>query len=225
VGKLLFDLVSIDIDGTLTRESGWRFLADRLGRLKEFGDQNATYTSGKESEDDHLRALLSLASGLPLARVEAWIEATPKLSGIAEAVGAIRDLGAIPVLLSHNPGYVSEWYARTFGFADWDGTSQRPDPEVWDGIVRPPGRIRADKRGGLKRLLARHRTVPGRVAHVGDGLADAAIFPLVGFGVAVNTTLPAVASCADVSLDISDLRGILPPLRSAVPRSVPETFL
>jgi phosphoserine phosphatase len=220
-----FGLVAIDIDGTLTIESGWRWYAERLGRLDEYEAADAAYRSGKVSENVHLRSLLALVAGTPITRFEEWMEATPKLSGITETVDQIREWGAIPVLLSHNPGYVSEWYARRFGFDDWDGTSDRPQPEVVEGAIGPPGEIVADKPGGLARLLARHPTRPSRAAHVGDGLADAAIFPRVGFGIALNSSLPEVIQSADISLDLSDLRGILESLRTARVRAVPEHIL
>ena len=225
MGAFPFDLVLIDIDGTMTRESGWKFFARQLGRSSDYDATNEAFLAGKETEDEHLRGLLELVEGTPLSRLEAFMEETPKLSGISETVAALRARGAVAALLSHNPGYVSRWYCRRFGFEDWDGTTDRPDPEVVDGFIGPPGSIRGDKSGGLARLLARHPTPRNRVAHVGDGTADAAVFPKLGFGIALNSLLPEVDRAADVALKLDDLRGILGPLDSARPRAVPEMDL
>ncbi|MCI4358688.1 MAG: haloacid dehalogenase-like hydrolase [Thermoplasmata archaeon] len=223
--RLPFDLVTVDIDGTLTLESGWKFFAEELARSDRYADLNDEYLAGAESENVHLRRLLTIAEGIPLLRLEGLMEATPKLKRIEETVRSLKEAGAHPVLLSHNPGYVSEWYARRFGFEDWDGTSHRSSPEVIDGVVGPPGEIVADKPGGLKRLVGRYATSPGRVAHVGDGPPDATIFQRVGFGVAMNATLPEVARAANASLRTSDFGAILEALRTAHPRPVPAITL
>ncbi|HEV2520525.1 MAG TPA: HAD family hydrolase [Thermoplasmata archaeon] len=225
MAELPFDLVTVDIDGTLTIESGWRFFARRRDKVGEYDATNLRYLDGKESEDVHLRGLLRIVEGVPISRVEAWMEETPKLLGIREAVGTLRAMGATVALLSHNPGYVSDWYARRFGFEDWDGTSDRPEPEVVDGVVGPPGGIRADKIGGLRRLLERHPTAPTRVAHLGDAWADAQVFPRVGFGIAINSTSIETIRAADLSIRILDLREVVEPLRTAHPRSGPELTL
>ncbi len=220
--KFPFDLVTIDIDGTLTIESGWRYFARRLGREAQYGATEAPYRAGQESEDRHLRDLLELVDGVSLGRVETLMEETPKLSGISEAVQELKSLGATVALLSHNPGYVSEWYVRRFGFEDWDGTKDRPVPEVAHGIIGSPGSISADKPGGLTRLLRRHPAPRSRVAHVGDSTADAAVFPLIGYGIALNALLPGVDRAADAALHVTDLRAVVPVLAAAHPRSVPN---
>ncbi len=212
-------MVSIDVDGTLTTVHGWRFIAERLGRTAEFERTNAAFFAHREDEDEHLRHLLGAATGLPLSRLVPLLEATPKLTGISEAVRELVSLGLRPVLLTHNPHYIGRWYAERFGFVDWDGTSAGPDPEVDGGVIRPPGAIRADKIGGLARLMGRAGIRdPREVAHAGDGWADATIFPRVGFGIAVNSELPEVDRAADAVLRITDLRPLVGTLRSATPR-------
>jgi phosphoserine phosphatase len=219
VDEFPYRLVTIDIDGTLTIGHGWQFLAERLGRRAMYEETNRAFHEGRESEEDHLRRLLHLAEGEPLARIEELLEETPKIAGISETVQAIRALGATPALLSHNPGYVTSWYAKRFGFARWDGTSDRPRPEVVDGKVAAPGRIRPDKPGGLARLLAALKVPAARAIHIGDGEADAVVFPLVGFGIALNSTIPAVERSADLSLHLTDLRQLLPALPTTLRRS------
>ena len=220
-----FRLVSLDLDGTLTAVHGWRFLARELGKEPEYERANALFFSGERSEDEHLRTLLGLAEGVPIARIEEILERTPKISGITQAVRTLRDRGVLPVLLTHNPGYVCEWYARRFGFVDWDGTTDRTAPEVVGGVVRGPGGIRADKPRGLARLLDRHGLEAGQAAHAGDGRADAEIFPRVGFGIAVNSPLPDVERAADVALRITDLRRLVARLAEATPRNPTRSVL
>jgi phosphoserine phosphatase len=221
VSSFPFRLVSFDIDGTLTRGHGWRFLAEQLGRLPEYDATDARYHRHTETEDEHLRRLLLIARGTPIGRIEGILEATPKLSGIAETVQEVQRRGAVPVLLSHNPRYVCEWYARRFGFAAWDGMRDGDAPEVVDGIVQPPGPVRVGKVAGLARLLDRFHVSPREAVHVGDGWADAELFPRVGLGVALTSLLPEVNGAADVVLKLDDLRELLAVLDLARPKSPP----
>jgi phosphoserine phosphatase len=218
MSEFAYRLVSFDIDGTLTAGHGWRFLAEKLGRLDEFEATDADYHAHRQSEDDHLRRLLAIARGIPLERVEAVLEVTPKIDGIAETVSALKERGAVPVLLSHNPRYVCAWYARRFGFLGWDGMDDGGTPEVAHGIVQEPGRVRTGKVAGLGRLLGRFGVPAGSAAHLGDGWADAELFPLVGLGIALNSRLAEVNRAADVALQLRDLREVLPVLDRTPPK-------
>lgn len=208
-------LVTVDIDGTLTTVHGWRVLAERRGRLAEYDRTNQRFFRHEIGEDEHLQDLLELAVGMREDELRAVLESTPKLSGIAEAVGALQARGTRVALLTHNPGYVCEWYRDRFGFDAFEGT---PGAELDDGRVGPVGSVHADKRSGLERLTRRLEISPDATVHVGDGWADAALFRSVGAGVALNSRLPEVRAAADVVLDTGDLR----PLVDAVARLRPR---
>ncbi len=208
-----WELVTFDIDGTLTTVHGWRVLAERVGRLEEYERTNRGYLAGKVGEDQHLSDLLRLADGLNVPEVEAILEATPRVDGIAEAVRAWHDEGTRVAILSHNPDYVCAWYAREFGFDGFAGTTV---PAPGNGRLLLPAGVRANKSSGLEELLHRWHLTPRTVAHVGDGWADAAIFPRVGAGVALNSRLPEVERAADLALHLTDLRP-LPGLVDGIP--------
>ena len=95
-------------------------------------------------------------------------------------------------------------------------------PEVVDGIIGAPGSISTDKPGGIARLIRRHPAPRSRVVHIGDSTPDAAVFPLIGFGIAMNSPLPEVDRVADAALHVTDLRAVIPILESAHPRKVPD---
>jgi phosphoserine phosphatase len=215
-----FRLVTIDVDGTLTRVHGWRVIARAFGQEAAFDATNRRFFAHEISEDDHLRNLLDLAVGRTVEDVEQVLEATPLVDGIGETVAQLHARGARVALLSHNPAYVVDWYRRRFGFDDAEGT---------DGIwvqghqIVDGGPIRADKRTGLGRLEARQRARPSEVAHIGDGWADAALFPFVGAGIAFNSILPDVERAADVALRGTSITAIVPVLERLRPRAVVES--
>ena len=78
--------------------------------------------------------------------------------------------------------------------------------------------IRTDKAGGLGALTERFGVTPSSVVHVGDGGADAAVFPQVGRGVALNAHLPEVERAADLVLRSDDFRAVAAAVLGLGPR-------
>jgi len=210
-------LVTFDIDGTLTQGHGWRFLAERTGRLDAYRESNRRFLARETGEDAHLRELLDLAVGLTRPEVAAILEATPRIGRIAEGVAALRARGSRVALLSHNPEYVCAWYRDRFGFDDAAGTR---GTAFVGGRIAPYGAVHASKLDGLAGLLDRAGATRGETAHVGDGWADAVVFRRVGGGVALNSALPEVRAAADLALSIGTLPEIVDPLAALSPRRV-----
>lgn len=208
-------LVSFDIDGTLTRGHGWRFVAEATGQSAAFEATNGRFHRGEIGEAEHLTNLLNLAAGRTPEEVLDLVRRAPKIGGIRPTVAALHHAGCRTALLSHNPEYVCRWYATEFGFDDFEGTA---GTRIEGDRIQPYPIARPDKVAGLGRLLERARTEPRRAAHVGDGQADLAVFARVGAGVALNAELPEVRSRADLALDSDDLRDLLDPLSRLVAR-------
>ncbi len=208
-------LVTFDIDGTLTTIHGWELFARRTGRLDEYREANRRLHDHLTGEDEHLEELLDLAVGLDRTEVESVLASTPRIAGIPETIERFHALGAKVALLTHNPDYVCDWYRTRFGFDDAEGVEGH---FLEADHVVASGPVRADKRGGLERLLHRLRTAAAQVAHVGDSWPDAQIFPRVGAGVAVNSSNPQVEQAADLALHLTDLRPLVPSLSALTPR-------
>jgi phosphoserine phosphatase len=209
-------LVTVDIDGTLTRGHGWRAIADAFGSLPIFEETTRRFHAHEIGEDEHLSNLLNLAVGHTVDEVEAVVERTPKLAGIREGVGRLHDFGSRVALLSHNPTYVTKYYRREFGFDDDEGVDAQA---IVLGRIGPPTGVRADKSGGLRALIARARVGARDVVHLGDSYADAALFPLIGGGVALNSRLEPVRAAADLILSADDFRRVVDALGRLTPRS------
>lgn len=212
-----YRLVTFDLDGTLTRGHGWEIIAESAGRRDEYRRINRRFLAQEVGEDEHLRELLDLAVGLSLDRVHELLSATRRVDGIRSTIAALHERGAVAALLTHNPTYVCDWYVRAFGFDDAEGTD---GVQVRDGRIAPCGPIRADKSTGLARLLSRHGARPGEASHVGDGWADARIFPQVGAGIAFNSRHPEVDRAADAALHGNDLTEVVRTLDRLEPRAV-----
>lgn len=215
-GPARWPLVTVDVDGTLTTVHGWRAIARHLGRAAEFDRTQRRFFAKEIGEDEHLKDMLAIAEGSSLAAVEAALEATPRLRRISEGIAAFHHRRSRIALLSHNPAYVCDWYRRRFGFDDYEGTGTQ---EVVNGIIGRAGCVRADKPAGLKALLARTGVSAAQVVHIGDGWADAALFPLVGRGVALNSSLPEVERAADLVLRTDDFEEVALAVEALPPRA------
>jgi len=199
-------LVTVDIDGTLTVGHGWRPIAEAFGGLPAFEESNRRFFAGEIGEDAHLTNLLRITTGRTVAEVEAVLGATPKLDGIPQGIAALHQRGVRVDLLTHNPEYVADWYRRTFGFDESAAVSAQP---VVDDRIGAPAGVRADKPGALRSLLAREHLPARSVVHVGDGRSDAALFPLVGAGVALNSPYADVRRAADLVVTTKDFRDVV----------------
>lgn len=208
-------LVTFDIDGTLTRGHGWRFLAEHTGQRAAFEATNRRFFAGESDENAHLRALLDLAVGRTPADVLAIVAAGPKIAGIRESVEELHRRGAQVALLSHNPEFIEAWYQSTYGFDDAEGIQAT---RLIDGRVVPYPPLNAEKLVWMHRLLSRRGLAAEGTVHVGDGRADALVFPHVGGGVALNSELPEVRAAADLALEADDLRSLVPRLAELTPR-------
>ncbi len=213
--KFPWRLVTVDIDGTLTTVHGWREIAKASGWVPEYDLEHDRIDRGEVDEDTHLRRLFRLAVGLTQPQLEAVLEATPRLTGITSTVRALHRRGAKVGLLTHNPGYVIDWYDRRFGF---DAGSGGWGSTIRDGRVRPPRGVKADKVRGLHDLERRFGVSGGEICHVGDAWPDARLKPLLGGFIALNAERADVREAADAVLTTRSLTDVLPILDRLRPR-------
>lgn len=209
-------LVTVDIDGTLTRVHGWQQIGRAFGREAEYDRSNRRFFAHEIGEDEHLAHLLALAEGRTVPEIETVLASTPKLDGIAEGVSDLQHRGARVGLLTHNPGYVVEYYRRSFGFDEGEGIEVPVDGE---GRIGRTAGVHADKLRGLRRLLERSSVPSGAVAHVGDGWSDAEVFRIVGGGIALNCRLEEVNRAADRVVRTTDFRDVVEALADLTPRT------
>jgi phosphoserine phosphatase len=199
-------LATFDLDGTLTLVHGWRALGEAFGRVDQYERAMAAIRSGRAPENETLTALLRITEGRTVDQVEAVLAATPKLAHLPEGVRRLRDEGIHSALLTHNPPYVTDWYRRFAGFEDAGG--MRGD-QATHPVIGPPHDIHADKPGALYEFEARHAVPAAQVVHVGDARPDAAIFRLVGGGIALNADRPDVVAAADLALRTTDFSDVV----------------
>ena len=212
-------LVCFDIDGTIAVGHGWRTVARHRGLQDRFDWAQEEFSAGRATEDVHLARLLNFARGLELSEMEHILATTRHLPHLQEAVDSLHADGKKVALLTHNPGYVCRWYASHYGFDLWAGVEQ----EVRAGRIQGVRRVHVDKVEGLRLVLGSTGARAIETANLGDGLADALVFPHVATGIALNSRISLVRNAADLVADVEDARRLLPLLRYGLkrPRALP----
>ncbi len=210
-------LVTVDIDGTITREHGWKAIADRFGRTDEFDRLHRRFEKRTIGLASYLAGLMTIARGHRVREVEAILASTPRLRHLRRGVRALQRRGARVALLSHNPPFVLDWYVRRFGF-DGYARESAAHVEVERGRIGPAIVSRPSKLAGAAALLARWKLPPRSAVHIGDGRADGPVFRRLGAGVALNPKDREVLEEADAGVFTDDFDDVVRLLRVLRPR-------
>jgi len=204
--------VVFDMDGTLTPvRSVWQHIHEYLGTWETHGlpSLNA-FLAGRITYREFADRDVAAWRGVPRARLEEAVAAIPLRPGVPELVSALRERGCRLAVLSSGLDLLVRRVADPLGFElclcnELGFSAGVIDGRVtinvgWDG-----------KPEQLPVICRRFGVMAAEVAMVGDGSGDAAVFPLVGFGVAFNAD-PEVEARADAAVRHEDARALLPVL-------------
>jgi phosphoserine phosphatase len=197
-----------DVDGTLTPTSSGQHLAEFLGHAKVIQEVQAGYGAGRlSSQEAAILEARGWASRTP-TEVRGFLESLPLVDGIAETVLWCRRRGLAPVLATLAWDVVGTHLCDRFGFERSCG----PSLEMVDGCYSGEVAEQFDelsKRDFALSMAAELGLDPRRCAAVGDGRSDVPLFSEVGLAIAFSAT-PAARAAADVAVDGTDLRAVLP---------------
>jgi phosphoserine phosphatase len=207
--------VFFDVDGTLVPgTSSSVFLAGFLGHRDELAKAEDAYASG--ALDNRQVSELDAAgwAGAPEDQVSGWLDGLPLVSGITETVAWCWQNGLVPMLATLAWSPVGSYLTDRFGFHTFSG----PRLEIIHG--RFTGRVadhfdEYDKRDFALAQARELGLAPRSCGAVGDSRSDLPLFAAVGLSVAFNGSA-GVRATATVTVEVDDLRGVLPVLRRLV---------
>lgn len=175
-----FDLITLDLDGTLIphdtvfaailRENGHGEMADRT---------DAQYFAGTLSLEDCFWQQWKIIQGLQLADLHRGLRKAKWLAGISEGVQRLQAAGLRVCLLTDQPSTCTDFLGR-WGLID----------AICSPVTVKDGKqvsIDAgfDKLANLRTRLATWGIEASRVCHVGNGSNDIPVFKAIGGSVAV----------------------------------------
>lgn len=175
-----FDLVTIDLDGTLIpHDTVFAAVLRENGKVKEAEASDRLYASGALSMEDCFWRQWAWVKGMSLAECHRALRKARWLPGIAEGVHRLHEAGLRVTLLTDQPTTLTDFLGR------WNLTHAIASP-----VIVKDGRAvsidaRFDKLVNLRSRLAEWDVPESRVCHVGNGVNDIPVFRAVGGSVAV----------------------------------------
>lgn len=198
-----FDLVTLDLDGTLLPgDTTFAAILRDQGFAKEAEETDGAYFAGRMTLEECFWAQWRLIQPMALADLHRSLRKSAWLPGIGEGVARLRQAGLRVCLLTDQPSTCTDFLGR------WGLTEAICSPVAVKDGRQASIDARFDKLANLRRRLAEWTIPDARVCHVGNGVNDIPVFQAVGGSVAVygnvqvrsaaQAWLPSPSSLADV---------------------------
>ena len=202
-GSGRFDLVTLDLDGTLIpHDTVFAAILRDHGFAREVEESDGAYFAGRMTLEDCFEAQWRLVQPLTLADLHRSLRKAAWLPAIADGVARLKQAGLRVCLLTDQPSTCTDFLGR------WGLTEAICSPVTVKEGRQVAVEARFDKLASLRRRLAEWGIPESRVCHVGNGVNDLPVFQAVGGSVAVydnvqvrsaaQAWLPAPASLGDV---------------------------
>lgn len=208
--KSRFRLVAFDLDGTLTRiTSVWEYLHRRFGTIGEARVNADLFFRGCISYEEWARLDTGLWRGIPVKDVMDALSEIEYVDGAEYVMEALRSAGVRTLIISAGLQELADIAARRLG-VDYAIANRLV---VVDGVLTGGIEVRVginDKGRVLRSFMELLGIGRDAVAAVGDDISDISLFEEAGFRIAFNPKIEAVRRVADIVVESTDLRSILP---------------
>lgn len=208
-----FRLVTLDLDGTLTRErSVWEYIHKQLGKWYGFAeDYQNQFLAGKISYEEFCERDAQVWKGMKVEELLEIVKTVPFHPGANELIHYLKQKGLKLSLVSSGLSLLSDWVHQKYGF-DYSVSN---DLLHENGILTGGVKIQVyyDKKAEwVKRILERFRVKPEEAMAIGDSKGDIDMFQMVGFSVAFNSSCFDLEKIANVCVASQNLADIIPRL-------------
>lgn len=198
-----YDLVTIDLDGTITPVITEEYLLkalapDRLSKYHEWEE-----LLRKDYENYFEKATteqFKLLVGLRYSDIKGVMKQLPLAKNIDKAVQLLNEYGFKVVILTDNIDVFCEGISERVPIKEYISSKTI----VKDDIIVGLKELNLRKEMGLKVYLERNNIDPKRVIHIGDWKNDIPVFNSVGFGIAYMPKEQEVVNEAHLTINIDD---------------------
>src|SRR2546430_17218685 len=196
-----FVQVSFDVDKTLLREPALTQAARGLGIGKKWDAIDELYEKKRITRRQGLLQQYQLLVGMKLEDVLAEVSKVSMMRNIRETVDKLLGLGLSVILCTDNPDFLCQYLVEQFGFRGFAPSKV----EVKNGLITDDIEPLPDKRLGIRKYCAWMSIPLSKTVHVGDGLNDVPVFRVVGYSIALNTSLEKVKRAASHQMQTDNL--------------------
>jgi phosphoserine phosphatase len=207
-----FVTVSFDVDKTLFRQPALTQAARGLGIGEKWDAIDEMYERKRITLRQGLMQQFQLLVGMKLTDVLAEVSKVPMMRNIREAVDKLLGLGLSVILCTDNPDFLCQYLVEQFGFRGFVSSKVA----VKNGVIIDDIEPLPDKRLGIRKYCAWMSIPLSKTIHVGDGLNDVPVFRVVGYSIALNTSLQKVRRAASYQMETGDLLDVYKHVQSAM---------
>ncbi len=208
-------LIAFDLDGTLIDETiyVWQTLHQHFSTDSQRRQQaRADYRAGRITYAQWFDTDLELltARGATRARIRACFAGLRPASGARQTLAALKSRGYRLGLISGSLDILLDQFFPTHPF-DWVHINRlhfAPDGSIAGG--RPTPYDMAGKADGLAAMAEESGLPLAQCAFIGDNVNDLDVMRAAGLSIAVHVKHPDVARTADLVIESTDLRALLP---------------
>src|SRR5438445_7684082 len=202
--------VSLEVAKTLFLQLELTQAARGLGIGKKWDAIDAMYHKQRITLRQGLLQQFQLLVGMKLADVLAEVSKVPTMRNIRETVEKLLGLGLSVILCTDNPDFLCQYLVEQFGFRGFVSSKVAVKNSVITDDIEPL----PDKRLGIRKYCAWMSIPLSKTVHVGDGLNDVPVFRVVGYSIALNTSLEKVRRAASHQMETDDLLDVYKQIQS-----------
>jgi len=193
--------VSFDVDKTLFRQPALTQAVRGLGIGKKWDAIDEMYHRKRITLRQALLQQFQLLVGMKLVDVLAEVSKVSMMRNIRETVDKLLGLGLSVILCTDNPDFLCQYLVEQFGFRGFVSSKVA----VKTGLITDDIEPLPDKRLGIRKYCAWMSIPLSKTVHVGDGLNDVPVFRVVGYSIALNTSLEKVKRAASHQMQTDNL--------------------
>jgi phosphoserine phosphatase len=207
-----FVMVSFDVDKTLFRKAALTTAARALGIGERWDAFDEMEHKKRITVGQCLLSQYKLLVGMRLEDILRETSKVEMIRNIRETVDKLLGLGLQVILTTDNPDFLCQYLVERFGFNGFVASKV----VVKNGLVTDEIEPLPDKRLGIRKYCAWMSVPLSKVVHVGDGLNDVPVFRVVGYSIAINTTIDKVRKTASQQMDTDNLLDVYQQIHSLV---------
>jgi phosphoserine phosphatase len=211
-------MVSFDVDKTLYRKPALTTAARALGIGERWDALDELERKKRITVGQCLLGQYKLLVGMRLQDILREVSKVEMIRNIRETVDKLLGQGLQVILTTDNPDFLCQYLLERFGFNGFVSSKVA----VKNGVVSDEIEPLPDKRLGIRKYCAWMSIPLSKVIHVGDGPNDVPIFRVVGYSIAINTSIDKVRKTASYQMQTDDLLDVYKHIHSIMepPRSV-----
>jgi phosphoserine phosphatase len=208
-----FELVTFDLDGTLTQErSIWEYIHKKLGKWYGFAEKYQKKFLAKEISYERFCELdAEVWKGMRVKELLEIIQTVPFHPGVDDLISYLKQKGLKLTMVSSGLSLLSNWVHQKYGFDFSISNDLLHENGILTGKVKI--QVHYDKKAEwVERILKKFDVRPEEVIAIGDSKGDIDMFQMVGFSIAINSSCRDLDQVASLCIQSKNLVDIIPKL-------------